>query len=60
MLDQQSPPRSSQFSLSEADIARRKVIADLTPEDVSRILTLKDIFTHESDRYTEDFFPART
>jgi rsbT co-antagonist protein RsbR len=55
MLDQQSPFRYSQFSLSEADIERRKIIADLTSDDISRILTLKDIF-NESDRYTEDFF----
>jgi rsbT co-antagonist protein RsbR len=56
MLDQPSVPRSSQFSLSEADIERRKVIADVTAEDISHKLTLKDILTQESDRYTADFF----
>jgi rsbT co-antagonist protein RsbR len=56
MLDQQSPLRSSQFSLSEADIARRKVVVDLTSEDLARITTLKDIVAQEGDRYTEDFF----
>jgi rsbT co-antagonist protein RsbR len=54
MLDQPSVPRSSQFSLSEADIERRKVIADVTA--ISHKLTLKDIFTQESDRCTADFF----
>ena len=56
MLDQQSPFRSSQSSLSEADIGRRKIITDLTSDDVSRIRTLKDIFINESDRYTEASF----
>jgi rsbT co-antagonist protein RsbR len=56
MLDQQSSPRSSQLSLSEADIERRKIIVDLSREDIARILTLKDIVTKEGDRYTEDFF----
>ena len=50
MLDQPSVPQSSQFSLSESDIERRKVIADVTAEDISHKLTLKDIFTQESDR----------
>ena len=56
MLDTQSVARPSQFSLSEADIVRRKIIVDLTPEDISRIATSKETVTRERDRYTEDFF----
>jgi rsbT co-antagonist protein RsbR len=56
MLDQQSLPRSSQFSRSDADIERRKTIVGLTSEDLSRIATLKDIVAKEGDRYTEEFF----
>jgi hypothetical protein len=56
MLDTQSVARPSQFSLSEADTERRKIIVDLTPEDISRIATLKEIVAQEGDRYTEDFF----
>ena len=56
MLDQQFPSRSSQFSLSEAEIERRKAIVDLTSDDFSRIAPLRDIVTQEGDRYTEDFF----
>jgi rsbT co-antagonist protein RsbR len=56
MLDTQSVAHPSQFFLSEADIERRKIIVDLTPEDISRIATLKEIVTQEGDRYTEDFF----
>jgi len=56
MLDQQSLSRSSQFSLSDADIERRKIIVDLTAQDISRITALKDIVTQEGERYTEDFF----
>ncbi|MBV8921759.1 protoglobin domain-containing protein [Bradyrhizobium sp.] len=55
MLDQQSL-RSSQFSLDDADIERRKIIVDLAAEDISRITTLKGVIAQEGDRYTEDFF----
>ena len=56
MLDRQSAARPSLFSLSEADIERRKTIVDLSGEDISRIATLKDVVSQEGDRYTEDFF----
>jgi rsbT co-antagonist protein RsbR len=56
MLDQQSLPRSSQFWLSDADIERRKIIADLSNEDIARIATLKDVVAQEGDRYTDGFF----
>jgi rsbT co-antagonist protein RsbR len=56
MLDQQSSPRSSAFSLSDADIERRKILVDLASDDMARIAALKDIVTQEGDRYTEEFF----
>jgi rsbT co-antagonist protein RsbR len=55
MLDQQSLSRSSQFSLSDADIERRKIIVDLAAEDISRITKLKELIAQEGDRYSEEF-----
>jgi rsbT co-antagonist protein RsbR len=56
MLDQQSLASAPSFSLSDADIERRRIIVDLSSEDVRRIATLKDLVSQEGDRYTDEFF----
>lgn len=55
-MDSQSVLRSYPISLTEAEIERRKMIVDLTAEDLARIATLKDLLTQEGDNYTERFF----
>lgn len=56
MVDQQSRLQLSSIPLTEAEIDRRKRIVGLSGEDLSRIITLRDLVAQQTDRYTDAFF----
>ncbi|MBK3664406.1 STAS domain-containing protein [Bradyrhizobium diazoefficiens] len=56
MLDQQSRLQSSSIPLTEAEVDRRKRIVDLSGEDISRIVTLRNMVAEQTDRYVDAFF----
>lgn len=56
MSDQQSRLQSSSIPLTEAEVDRRKRIVDLSGEDISRILTLRNMVAEHTDRYVDAFF----
>lgn len=56
MSDQQSRLQSSSIPLTEAEVDRRKRIVDLSGEDISRIITLRNMVAEHTDRYVDAFF----
>lgn len=56
MSDQQSRLQSSSIPLTEAEVDRRKRIVDLSGDDISRILTLRNMVAEHTDRYVDAFF----
>lgn len=56
MSDQQSRLQSSSIPLTDAEVDRRKTIVDLSGDDISRILTLRNMVAEHTDRYVDAFF----
>ncbi|QQO12877.1 STAS domain-containing protein [Bradyrhizobium diazoefficiens] len=56
MSDQQSRLQSSSIPLNEAEVDRRKRIVDLSGEDISRIVTLRNMVAEHTSRYVDAFF----
>lgn len=48
--------RDSESRFGATDIARRKKLADITQDDLVRILTIKNVVQENADRFTDGFF----
>lgn len=56
MSDQQSRLQLSSIPLTDAEVDRRKRIVDLSGEDISRIVTLRNMVAEHTNRYVDAFF----
>jgi rsbT co-antagonist protein RsbR len=56
MANDPLPLDLDRLQLSPRDIERRKAFVDFRPDDVTRIAAIRDMVTHNADRYGSTFF----